>query len=776
VKNTLVRFLVGAAMCVALVPQLSFGQSVPVPEYFGVYAVVDGKLLKLDGQEVRAEKNATVRLGQRMGVGNVVQHQPATMPPKTVQIPEFPADLKIVIYAQAGGLQSPLDIAKTIHLESLVFVRTLTIDTGWPSAIKRSDPENGWDSGDAVELAVVAGGEHARELEFLVKPMPGQKDMVIAGLQDKLKPGVYRLTLGQRDAFMPASLQGGMLIVVQPVAQGESGKCVDALVTYNMSMSNTKYTSCAGAAVNTPAPSSVDPAGGRTGGGTVAAASCNGYDACFQAGMAAYKAKDWSTANADFQAAASQRPTSGEPWVWLGRILFMDNQPHQQADLTNVWDKALSLGTQIMIGACHELTLRPCERGDLALSTKSVAFLANGSQEVFSAAPADITPGRILNNAAAMHISYSLKVANKNYAIDFIPLGTQGCQFNLMVQCPPEGVTKQVVLAQYVSQVLPKLARGALTASVAPSNSAPGNPAPASPAPSTSPVNSACAQAADAGYAVLLQGHLYKVKLASAAGPDQKLYFFDEKGTQVTETLLLTQLAAAVWTHDNVIASPDARNGSMRVSGILGTSKALQTYTAVQDVVSRAMVEAVEAGFTGGASLAKAVPNVTLGALKAQLTNAPKTLLTLAAQHGLEASLAAYKQMDAVPVPPQDATALNATDLSRLRDLYVQARSLELPYEALAAKLMPTSGSDLTEQALKSALGELTGGPLFSGAATSVVTLQNLLALQTGIANLAKSLPALQAYSQDLNLATNLAAANSQTILNWASAAGQKCN
>lgn len=56
----------------------------------------------------------------------------------------------------------------------------------------------------------------------------------------------------------------------------------------------------------------------------------------------------------------------------------------------------------------------------------------------------------------------------------------------------------------------------------------------------------------------------------------------------------------------------------------------------------------------------------------------------LAAQHGLEGSLAAYQQMDAVPLPPQGATALNASNLARVKDFYVQARSLELPYEALA--------------------------------------------------------------------------------------------
>ncbi len=460
-KNTLTQFLAGAAMCVACGPHASFGQSLPVPEYFGVYAVVDGKLLKLDGQEVHAEKLTTVRIGRRMGVGNVVQHQPATMPPTNMQVPELSADLKIIAYAESGGLQSPLDIAKTLHLESLVFVRTLTIDTGWPSAIKRSDPENGWDSGDAVELAVVAGGEHARELEFLMKPMPGQKDMVVAGLVDKLKPGVYRLTLGQRDAFIPSSMQSGMLFAVQPVEQGESGKCVNAVVTYAMSMSKTKYSSCAGAAVNTPT-ASVNPSGDTTGSSAVGAASCNSYDLCFQAGMAAYRAKDWSTANASLKTAASQQPTSGEPYVWLGRILFRDGQPHKQQDLTEVWNKALSLGAQILIGACHELTLRPCERGDLALSSKSVAFLVNGSREVFSAAPNEVDPGRILNNSAAMHVSYSLKVGGKNYAIDFIPLGVTNCQFNLMVQCPQEGITEQIVMAQYVNQALPKLTQGTL--------------------------------------------------------------------------------------------------------------------------------------------------------------------------------------------------------------------------------------------------------------------------------------------------------------------------
>jgi hypothetical protein len=192
----------------------------------------------------------------------------------------------------------------------------------------------------------------------------------------------------------------------------------------------------------------------------MAPAACNDYNACFQGGMNAYKAHDWRGAMAAFQAAANQRATSGEPWVWLGRVLLRDGQRHRLDDLSEVWDKALSLGAEILIGACHEQALRPCERGDLALSGKSVSFLAARSRTIFSAAPSDIEPGRVLNNSGAAHISYSLKVAGKNYAIDFIPLATTSCTFNLMVQCSPEGISEQLILAQYVSQTLPKLARG----------------------------------------------------------------------------------------------------------------------------------------------------------------------------------------------------------------------------------------------------------------------------------------------------------------------------
>jgi hypothetical protein len=277
------------------------------------------------------------------------------------------------------------------------------------------------------------------------------------------------------------------------------------------------------------------------------------------------------------------------------------------------------------------------------------------------------------------------------------------------------------------------------------------------------------------GYAILLQGHLYKVKSTGPAGPNQVHLFFDEKGSQVTDANLLPQLAAAAWTRENVVISPDARTSSTHVAAVLGTSTAMQHYTAVQDILARAMAEALVGGATGGTSLARGVTNLTVNVAKSQLLTAGNTLITIAARRGLEMSLDAYKQMEAVPLPAADATALNAADLARIKDLYLRARTLELPNEALVAKLMPTSAGQLTAQAWKSALGEAVG-PAFSGVdPAGTVTFEELFKLQKSLSSLGETQTALQFYTQNFNLAVNLAAANDRTMASWVVAGLHEC-
>src|SRR5579864_2970555 len=114
-KMVLKQFLF-VCLSTVLLRQITTCQSLPIPEYFGVYAVVDGKLLKLDANEVRSDKNVSVRIGHRNGVGNVVNRQPAALPSTNIQVPIFSPNLKIIIFAESSGTQSPLATAKSLHL------------------------------------------------------------------------------------------------------------------------------------------------------------------------------------------------------------------------------------------------------------------------------------------------------------------------------------------------------------------------------------------------------------------------------------------------------------------------------------------------------------------------------------------------------------------------------------------------------------------------------------------------------------------------------------
>jgi hypothetical protein len=249
---------------------------------------------------------------------------------------------------------------------------------------------------------------------------------------------------------------------------GPPATCIEPVITTEAANSN----------ISAEEPSTSVASGGEmpsTGVSSNPSSSCGDFSGCMRSAMTAYKSRDWGTASTDLKEAASQNPSSGEPWVWLGRIVLTDGQPHRQSDLSDAWDKALSLESRIMIGACHELTLRPCERGDLVLSINSIAFMVHGNDAEISVPPGDVEPGKVFNNAGAAHVTYSFKAEGKNFVVDFFPPGIQ-CNVNLMVQCPPAGISKQLLLAQYVSESLPKLASGSLVST--PNHSVQANPAP----------------------------------------------------------------------------------------------------------------------------------------------------------------------------------------------------------------------------------------------------------------------------------------------------------
>ncbi len=147
VHRLLASLRLALALLCSLSASTSFAQAVPgvpLPEYFGIYAVVDRSLIKLDSQSVSAPAYVTVLMGHRSGVGNILQGQ-AVASSSQARIARFTPNLKIIVYTQKSGFESPLETARSLHLQSLVFVRNVNVDTGWPNNVRRSGVENGWD-------------------------------------------------------------------------------------------------------------------------------------------------------------------------------------------------------------------------------------------------------------------------------------------------------------------------------------------------------------------------------------------------------------------------------------------------------------------------------------------------------------------------------------------------------------------------------------------------------------------------------------------------------
>ena len=580
---------------------------------------------------------------------------------------------------------------------------------------------NGCPNGEQVRSGIENGwGETTQRLELRIKPVPGQQQMVLTVPSARLAPGVYTLSF---DPIANGTMfKKTYIFAVQPISQAASSQCFDLSIPYNPSLFQNN-----GEMPSTLTPCGSSPAAPATSSSSTLAAPSTPSPA--------------ATANAP----QTSPPASGQPPSWTD----------PETGLT--WTKSDNDADLDFAGAVSYCkSLNHAGASDWRLpEINELQGIYDPSESVPWNRP-DLVALHIAGIPGPAHIKGEISVSGAEISnTGKPPADLQTFDFG-------RGKIKPIKSSK------PHKYMRALCVRSAPASGS-------SATPKTSPASvSPCDQASAAPYAILAKGHLYKIKVLGPAGPAEKLFFFDEKGAQVNDPTLAGQLALSVWTHDNVLASPDARQGSTRVSAILGTSKALQHYTTVQDLLARGAVEAIEAVVTDGASLEKAVPNLTLGTLKSQLLNSPQTFLTMVAQSGLSDSLAKYRQTESM-LPPQDSSVLNQTDLVQIQELYLQARALELAYGALAAKLMPTKGAALSQAALKSAFSELTSGPLFSGAPTTAVTLKTMLQIQQAIKSLKVQVPALESYTQNLDLAVNLTQANKNTINKWAQTACQPC-
>jgi hypothetical protein len=446
--------LIGVIVCALLVPSLAKSQSegiLPVPEFYGIYAATNGHLVKLDGKEVRSDRTASVRMGQRQAVSGILNGAPVATS-QSASVPVFSADVKIIVYSQSGGITSPLQVAEPLRVEPLVFIRNVFVDTGFPSNVRRTGPENGWEYGNAPELLGLATGDHPEALELLKKPFPGHNDMIIAGFAEKLAPGVYRFTLEPGSGLPGLNDAHYFTFAVEPVADAESAaKCADASVSYAMAVSNVKWRPCGPSARPRPAD------------GTTAAAhpaSCDDYQACMKAGNSALASSNWQDALDAYLAAVPKQPLLGEPWVNMGRAYLALGSNDQ---LTAAWDQVLRLRQDLGIFACHEKVLQPCELGVLYLGAKEISFMVLASrQKIFAGTPTEVSVKKQTNRASQGHVSLTLESNGKTYQLDFVPDGGQ-CEFGNFLSCQGNGPSQQTVVGNYVSATIPKLASGQFT-------------------------------------------------------------------------------------------------------------------------------------------------------------------------------------------------------------------------------------------------------------------------------------------------------------------------
>jgi hypothetical protein len=285
-----------------------------------------------------------------------------------------------------------------------------------------------------------------------------------------------------------------------------------------------------------------------------------------------------------------------------------------------------------------------------------------------------------------------------------------------------------------------------------------------------------CGDSPDPGFTLWQDGHLFSVRrLRSNQSSTVPPYvFLDETGTMVTNGgPLLEKLLTATWTIDHVVNNPDVHSAELRLSGRLGDMKQIVRYEAVQDYVVRLDIEALKAGLTGGASLPLVPAKAFAGAVTAQLANVGGALTTYA-QIGLQDSREAYARLELF-LPPQSCTVYDVDWLKVVSDQYVLARGLELPATALVRALMPTSGVDLFDQGLSSAVRQTVSGGLPQASETAMITAREVLAVQTLMLEPLKPSSPLRAYAESLALAISLPQAERDLIVRWTNETPTAC-
>ena len=403
--------------------------NVPIPEYFGIYAVDNGKLTALIGSNS----------SEFSGSQTVELFSFETNSSKNYSVLAFSSDIHFVVFDQASG-----EVADALYLYRLPYARNL-------------------DRRVSARLG-------AFRTQLMGKPIQGQPQMIELVPGKNLLPGVYALFYLRRDGryqivrfligSLPTSDPTECVDVSLAFSGGAGGPLIAGIDAHDyflrhepvelLELTPEHYATC-GAAPFAGRPGATGGTPG-SGPGLVSPVPCVDYDSCVKNGINALLSSQWNGALSAFQTASTANPSKPQVWRLLGETLSSTGQ--DQAALAML-DKALQLGGVWFYGCYARSTFSECHGGTLLLSTAEVSFTDEGSNEkIFSAPPTGV---RFVSASRSGNVK--LSVAGKNYSLSL------RCDYPSLNQ---ETKCISALVNRYVAETIPKLASGQFSAGAGP--------------------------------------------------------------------------------------------------------------------------------------------------------------------------------------------------------------------------------------------------------------------------------------------------------------------
>jgi tetratricopeptide (TPR) repeat protein len=433
-----------------------------VPEFFGIYANVDGKLASLIGGKGTFAPTQS----------NLQIYDFLKMSAETENVLVFQGrDMRFLVFdAAVADTSARLEVYKLPYARNLITRPDALAQVGGllDQVSGRVKPGSQPPSTASPLGKYVVAKTDSLKVELLQKPVPGQPQMIQLVPASDLEAGIY--------CVFAVRSQGGQQVLVGQLFEwkGQAGSaatpyCIDLAVTggfgglINASdarmarpyqLNKEQYVTC------TRSDTSLGP-GTSSASSTLVAPqtvnNCDSYPTCMKAADAAVNLSNWKAALEYSQAAALRQPESSRPWTNIGRAYLALGRSDE---VPSAWDKVLQFGQPLGVDACHERALKPCERGILWLSPTEISFTVSADgQKLFASRPSELAVKTRRNN-----ISISFETNGKKFIIDFIPVGIEcalyGPSSGGYLQCPPEALPQEETVADYVSRTIPKLTSG----------------------------------------------------------------------------------------------------------------------------------------------------------------------------------------------------------------------------------------------------------------------------------------------------------------------------